>query len=900
MTGPKAGPPKNTDPRVGAVARWLVMRLAPEEWRDALIGDLEEDARCRRGRLAGAVWSVAAAAAYCGRIRWSRRGSAFAMPTGGSSAPMLELAHAIRALVRRPAFAAITILTLTLGIAAATCVFSVANWLMWRPVPGVAEAGRLATFRKETADGGSWAMSMPEFRQLSTLPALSSVAGRASDSLNVAPPGGIPARLSAELTSSNYFATLGQRMTLGRPFEPADDVPGANVVIVSDRYWEAALESDPAVVGRTLTINGHPFVVIGVAARGFHGPDRAGGADVWVPLVSMSNNPADLLSNTHIGVFLSAVGRLTPGATIEQVNAQAEALRLPPMQGVAGTLHFMAQPGLDLPAWQREGLRQTVLLLLGAVALLLVLTCANVANLMCAHAHARRAELATRQALGASRARVVRQLLLEGLILSSIGAAISLALAWALGRAIEGVLIGPRLPALGRVEIDWRVFLFAAAIAIVACLGASLWPALAGSRVDVVSALKQAGRGQMPSARRMRRVLTGLQVAVSVTLLCGGALLVRSLLARYQVPLGFDTANVLAFSVEPGRAGRDDVGSRQFFRDLLADVRREPGVAAAAVAWIEPFRLIGSGGTGIRAYGQGEDKQVSADMNAVSSGFFSSLGAHLLDGRDFTDEESPPSNQEGSGVMIVNATLARALFGTTDVAGRRVVIGYPSQPVRTIVGVVADIRTRSFGAPVDPVAYEPFGESFRISWGTVHVRLAGPPSPSASASQAPVVVQRVREVVNRLAPGLPIYGVELLSESLDRYLAEDRLVTKCTVLFAGLATLLAAIGLYGLVARGVAERRHEFGVRAALGARPSSIARLVAREALRVSLAGGAAGLVAAMWLSRFITSRLYSVKPADPVSIGVTFAIVAGATLVATLGPASRAAKIDVAEELR
>jgi predicted permease len=892
---------KDDDARVGPWARWIVTRLAPDEWRDALIGDLEEDARRRhrRWRHVGAIWAIALAVVYCGRLQWSRRGSVLVMPTRGSSAPLLELTHAIRALARRPQFAAITVLTLTLGIAATTCVFSLANWLMWRPVPGVTDADRLVSFRKETADGGSWAMSMPEFRQLSALSTLSSVAGRASDAVNVAPPGDIPTRLGAEMTSSDYFATLGQRMTLGRPFEAQDDVPGAHVVIVSDRYWETTLASDPGAVGRTLMIDRRPFVVIGVAARGFHGPDRAGTTDVWIPLVSMSNNPVDLLSNPHIGVFLSAVGRLAPGTTIQQVNAQAETLELPRMQGVTGPLHLVARPGVEMPAWQRDGLRQTVLLLLSVVALLLVLTCANVANLMFAHAHARRAELATRQALGASRSRVVRQLLLEGVILSAAGAAVSLALAWALGRAIDGVWIGRTLPALSRVEIDWRVFLFAAAIAIVACLGACLWPALAGSRVDVVSALQAGGRGQMPSARRMRRLLTGLQVAVSVTLLCGGALLVRSLVARYQVPLGFDTADVLAFSVEPGRQGRDDAGSRQFFRDLLARVREEPGVASAAVAWIEPFKLIGSGGTGIRAYGQGEDKQVSADMNAVSSGFFSSLGAYLLDGRDFTDEESPPLNQGGAGVMIVNATLARALFGTTDVAGRRVVIGYPSQPVRTIVGVVADIRTRSLGAPIGPVAYEPFGESFRISWGTVHVRIA-PPSPSASARQAPVVVQRMREIVNHLAPGLPIYGAEMLSDSLDRYLAEDRLVTKCTVLFAGLATLIAAIGLYGLVARGVAERRREFGVRAALGARPSSIARLVAGEAVRVSLAGGVAGLVAAMWLSRFITSRLFSVKPVDPVSIGVTLAIVAGVTLVSSLGPARRAARIDVAEELR
>ena len=662
-------------------------------------------------------------------------------------------------------------MTLTLGIAATTCVFSVANWLMWRPVPGVTDADRLVSFRKETADGGSWAMSMPEFRQLSALSTLSSVAGRASDDVNVAPPGGMPARLGAEMTSPGYFETLGQRMALGRPFEPQDDVPGAHVVIVSDRYWETALVGDPGAVGRTLMIDRRPFVVVGVAARGFHGPDRAGTTDVWIPLVSMSNDPVDLLSNPRIGVFLSAVGRLAPGTTIrasECASRDATAATHAGRHGAApprGTTRARdAGLAARRPAPNRPvaaGRRRTAAR---------YLTCANVANLMFAHAHARRGELATRQALGASRARVVCQLLLEGAILSAAGAAVSLVLAWALGRAIDGVWIGRTLPALSRVEIDWRVFLFAAAIAIVACLGACLWPALAGSRVDVVSALKQAGgRGQMPSARRMRRLLTGLQVAVSVTLLCGGALLVRSLVARYQVPLGFDTANVLAFSVEPGRQGRDDVGSRQFFRELLARVRREPGVASAAVAWVEPFRLIGSGATGIRAYGETEDKQVSADMNAVSSGFFSSLGAHLLDGRDFTDEESPPSNQEGSGVMIVNATLARKLFGTTDVAGRRVIIGYPSQPVRTIVGVVADIRTRSFGASVGPVAYEPFGESFRISWGTMHVRLAGLPSPSASARQVPVVVQRMREIVNGLAPGLPIYGVgnaERLGRSL--------------------------------------------------------------------------------------------------------------------------------------
>ena len=389
----------------------------------------------------------------------------------------------------------------------------------------------------------------------------------------------------------------------------------------------------------------------------------------------------------------------------------------------------------------------------------------------------------------------------------------------------------------------------------------------------------------------MRRLLTAVQVAVAVTLLSTGTLLVRSMIARYHVPLGYDTQDVLAFSVDTTIPGYPKPRAEQYFREALAALRQQPGVSGAGLAWIEPFRPIG-GGISLSPAGQPGAKPIDADENMITSGFLPALGVRFVAGRDFTDVESFRSDKDGGGVVIVNETLARALFGSVDAVGRQVEASFPETRNLTIVGVIADIRTREVSyAPVRPTAYEPYAQSFLSGWGTFHVRLAAP---------APVVAARVREAMHAVDAQLPIYDIERLSDRVDHFLSEPRLLTNTVAGFALLAAVVAALGLYGVLARGVTERRREFSIRAALGARPLAVARLVTREAVLLAMGGVAVGLLAAGWLSKAIEARLFGVKPFDPVSFAAATALVIAIAVVSSMAPARRAARVDIVRELK
>jgi predicted permease len=700
--------------------------------------------------------------------------------------------------------------------------------------------------------------------------------------------------------TSNYFDVIRQRLSLGRGFSPAEDDPGnANVAVISENLWRTAFGGDRNVLGREFFLSTASYRVIGVAAPGFRGPDRSGRLDLWVPLASfrtsMPNYPATLMTGSA-GVFLSLVGRLKPGVTAQQVSAQLQPIQerlaaANPKSTKFKRLEFTANPGLSVPPWQRVGLRQMFALLLTVSGLLLLLTCANVANLLFTRTNERRTELATRQALGASRGTIVRQLLLEGLLLAAGGGALALAVAWRLGGWVNGLVVSRAIPALSAIGLDWRVFAFASGVSVITCVAAAVLPAVAGSRVDLVASLKTSGRGQTPAGRRLRKALTLVQVTVSVALLAVGALLVRSMLARYNVPLGYEASRVLAFSVEPGAQGYKTDRRAAFYRQALAALRQEPGVSSAGLAYIEPFRLIGDD-MQLRPADQPSAPEVEGDANTVSDGFFSALGVTFVSGRDFNDSETFREQPGDNGVVIVNESMARRLFGTSDAAGRRVIAPYPQPHTLTVVGVVSDIRTRSASyEPVLPTTYQPFGQQFMSSWGSFHIRLSAPAS---------AVIPRIRENMRRLDPQLPVYDVELLSGALDRDLADQRLLSQTIAIFAAIAALLSALGLYGVMSRGVAERRREFGIRAALGAKPISVAALITREALLLSALGSAAGIAAAVWLARFLESRLFGVKTFDPASLAIAAGVALAMALVASAAPARRAAAVNVVEELR
>jgi predicted permease len=886
-------------------ARALIARLAPAAWRESIEGDIHEE-RTRRqaaGRHAGPLWEVAAAITVSCRLRQAARSEVQVMRHSRFPSPSVlafELRQAVRALVKRPAFSLITLVTLTLGIGAGTAVFTLSNWLIFRPVPGVSDPDGLVTIRLEFPSGGFYTMSAAEYRAVAATPGLASAGAAADATFYISTGGGGPQRVEGAVVTANYFDVLGQHLTMGRAFGAREEDPGnADVAIVSDAFWRTSLGSDPGAIGRAITINGYRFTVIGVAARGFRGPDRSGHAHIWVPLASFAHSmpsyPATLLTG-NVGVFFSILGRRSDGVTTASVGdalkvTQATIAASQPNRRKFKDSALVASAGLAVPDWQREGLRQMFALLLGVSALLLVLTCANVANMFFAHAHERAGELATRQALGASRARVVRQLTLESLLLALGGGAMALAASVAVGRAVDGLVIARTLPALSAIGVDWRVFAFALAVSAVVCLASSLAPALMGSRVDLVTSLKATGRGGMRRSRGVRRLLTFVQVGVAVLLLGVGALLVRSLLARYQVPLGYDAQRVLAFAVDSSVQGYSKERTVTYYRETLNRVRSLPGVSDAGLAYIEPFQMIG-GGISLTPVGAADAKSVVGDTNMVTDGFFTTLGVRFLGGRDFRADEIFRADTDGNGVVIVNAAMARALFGTEAVAGRQVIASFPEKRSITIVGVVADIRTRDVGdAPVKPTAYEPFGQSFLSGWGTVHLRLTQP---------AAAVVPAVRRVMTELDPNLPIGDVELVSDALDRHLAEPRLLAHTIEAFAALATLVAALGIYGVLSRSVEERRREFGIRAALGAQPSRLAALVTREALVLALAGGAAGVLATWALARAIEARLYSVRPADPLSLGSAAAVAVVAALLAAAVPAWRARRVNPVAELR
>jgi predicted permease len=890
--------------RLPRAAAWLIAVVAPADWRDALAGDLEEERRRRRRarRSAGAWWALRAAAVSALRLRLesSRKDSTMRISLPSPASIGAAIVHAARSILRRPAAAALIVVTLTLGIGANTAIFSLANWLLLRPIPGVAGQDRLVTVRLETERvGAMFPMTVPESNDLAAVPAFQALAGSAPRSFHVSAAGSEPARLEGEVVSPSYFDVLGQRLSDGRGFGPAEQHPAqANVVVISDRLRHRVFGEDRAI-GRTIRINGHPFGVIGVAAAGFRGTDRAGDSDLWVPLAShaasMPSFPKDLMTNARVGLFLTLLARLSPAVSIDEANAQVELLRQRYLAAKTpnkfSRARFQVGSGLAVPAWQRDGLRQTLMLLGITVALLLVLTCANVANLMVARSHERRVEIATRQALGASRGRIVLELLTEATMLTAAGGVLALAAAGALGQFMDGFVVARNLPALSAIELDWRVFAFAMAVSAITCAGCGLLPAVAAGRVDLQLALQQAGRTQAPPGRRLRRTLAAVQVAVSVALLSVGLLLVRGLAARYQVPLGFDATDVLAFSIDPGTQGYVEDAHRRLYPDLLARLRVQPYVSAATVAWVQPFRLVG-GSAGVKPAGADEAKERAVDTNMVSPGFFATLKAPMLQGRDFTDAELLRSDEHGGGVVIVNEVLARMLFGALDVVGREIETSFPAQRTRTIVGVVADMRTRSVNAkPAGPVLYEPFGQSFIPGTSTFLVRLNVP-----SRAMMPQLRQLMRDV----DPALPIYDVEMLSAAIDRYFAEERLAARLTMAFAALAALLAAVGLYGVLSRNVAERHREFGIRAALGAGPSLIVRLVTREALAIGVAGAIAGLAGGYAMSRLASSRLTGLDAVDPASMAVATATLAAMIAIACAVPVRNAMRVDVVRELK
>jgi len=892
--------------RSSRLERWLIRRLVPAEWRESVTGDLEEERRRRlvQGQYAGAAWSLAAAGAVSARLWLERRRTSPPTFPQRKASPMDSLVadfrHAARSLAAARAYTLTAVVTLALGIGANAAVFSLANWLIFRPLPGVRAQHELVTmgWGSGNARGG---LSFPDFAAVaSATPALTGLAGYQRFDLHIAVPGRGPRRVAADVVTGAYFDVLGLPLAAGRGFTPDEGVNRAAppVLVISHRFWQREFDGAGDVVGRQVLVNSHAFTIVGVTVRGFHGAGLGTASDAWVPLaqhvLALPMYPKTMMTNRRSAVLFGLVGRLAPGQTKDAVQAQAESARASiaaanPSDTRFARWRFDVRAGVEALPWVRERLSQAMALLAGIVGLLLILTCANVGNLMLARATGRRGEIATRLAMGASRMRVARLLVAEGLLLSVIAGAAALGLAWLAGAALEGTVVLQGVAPIQRAELDWRVLAFALATSTLVAIASAVAPAFSTARVDVTAALREAGRSQTASRQRIRRALTVAQVAVAVTILVGAALLARSVQARLALDLGFDPSRVLAFSIEPGLQG---YGPRQegLYRDLLARVRQVSGVRSAGMAWLQPFSQ-GAADTSLRAEHAAPDGWQSAETNMVSPGYFDAIGLPLIDGRDFSEAEFQRSDERGGGVVILTRSLARRLFDDAPAVGQRVVMQYPEGRVRTVVGVVADTRQRRITTDPVEMMFEPFGQSFPSGYASVLVGLSGP---------ADAVVPAIRSAVTQLDPTLPIYDVMRLDAAVRTRFADDLLLMRLTMMFAVLATLVAAVGLYGVLARGVSERRREFGVRAALGATPRAMSSLVAGEAMRLVAGGVVLGLAASWWLSRFVESRLFGVTRFDAVSFGSAVVLAFVVLLVSSLPAARRAGRTDPAEMLR
>jgi len=781
--------------------------------------------------------------------------------------------HALRRLRRSPGFTVAALLTLALGIGANALIFSVVNAVFLRPLT-YHDPDRLVWVTEFFPKFNRSMVPAPEYvawKQQSAL--FERMEAMATVGANLTGAGRPAERVQAAHVTPGFFAMLGISPRRGSGFDPTDGARHLPVAILSDALWRGYLQADPGILGKSVSLNAKPFTVIGVVPPGFVHPDGANVA-VWLPdaVLPAATVPSRNPQSVHV------IGRLKPGVTVEQARAELERItRSMDDQYPAPWAAYHAAATVRVASLQEQLTAESetaTAVLMGAVGFLLLIACANVANLFLARAVTRRKEIAMRTAIGAARRDIVRMLLAESLLLGALGGSLGVTfLFW--GRDAVKFLV-PQALAQG-IPIDWRVLAFTAACSVVAGLLFGLAPALSASRIDVNAGLKETS---IRSGGRLPAFMTAGQIALSLVLLAGAGLMIRSLLILASTHPGFDARNVMTATAMLRPV--DVYGpSKQveFFDRMLAGIGKLPGVRYAAVTSSPPMAQFTAIESGLRGDdGRRIDDAVS--VASVSAQYFQTLGIPLISGRFFDLRDS----RDGTPVAIVNQTLARLLFPGRDPLGRR--IGSRT----TVVGVVADIRHRALDDKVSPALFLPFEQS-PSPWITVLVRGAGDPSGLASS---------VRRVAQTVDPSQPLFDVELLEHRISESLAKRR--ERATVLgaVAALALLIAVVGIYGVMSYFVAQRTHEIGLRMALGADRSDVLRMVVKAGLRMAAFGISIGLAGALLVTRVLRTFLYGIESNDRITFCLVCAILGAAAFLATYLPARRAATVDPMAALR
>ena len=787
----------------------------------------------------------------------------------------------------RPGFTAVAVIALALGIGANTAIFSLINSVLLRPLP-YPEADRLVMLEENEADGKSSNTSfatIKDWRERSS--SFDNISAVRDWGITITGEGE-PEMLHGMRVSSNYFSLLAVKPALGREFLPEEDRPATRrVVVLSHGLWQRRFGSDAGIVGKPITLGGQAFTVAGVMPKGFEDLISARlfqKADLWAPLGYDETLPWACRTCRHI----QAVGRIKAGVPFEQARLE--------MNTLSETLvvehpHDYAVSGVTIiPLLDKfvGAVRPALYILLGAVALVLLIACANVANLLLARATQRQKEIAIRSALGARRRRIVRQLLTESMMLSLISAVAGLLCVW-WGMGLLVALAPAALLRLNEVAIDARVLGFTVGLSLLTGIIFGLAPALQSSKLDLNAALKEGSRGSTGSGHRLRNLLAVSEIALALVLLVGAGLLMRSFVRVLDVTPGFEPANVVTMNVSAsGARYAEEPAVRAFYDEVVTRVSALPGVEAAAVVSNLPL------GGNKDMYGfHVEEKPLanpeeapSAERYVVSPGYLRAMRIPLLAGREFNEQDGPTAPL----VVLISESTAQSIWPAENPIGKRVRMGGPDGPLRTIVGITGSVSHYGLDAPPTLQSYVP-----EAQWTSSDMQLV-----VRTAVDRNGLVDAVRSEIRAVDKDLPVYRVATMEELVSGSVAERRFTMILLSLMAGLAATLAALGIFSVMSYSVTQRTQEIGIRMALGAKATDVLKLIVGQGLLLALAGVGAGLAAAALLTQVMSSLLYGIGAHDPLTFSVIAALLLGIAAVACYIPARRATKVDPMVALR
>ena len=799
-----------------------------------------------------------------------------------------DVRYGMRMLARKPMFTVVVVATLALGIGANTAMFSIVNGVLLRPLP-YPESEQLVRIHTQWKGFGFGSMNPLEyFDILERTSSFESVGIYRNTNVNLFEGDGEPERIGAIRLTPGVFETLRVRPAIGRMMRPEEAFVGSHrVAYLSDRLWRRRFGADPEIIGRSLRILNDSYEIIGVMPADFAYPRR--GRDIWVGYGIDRENMGERGSHSS-----SVIARLRSGLSPEQAQADLDTLsaqlrgEFPANYPEATKFHFFSEPYLHTVT---GNVRPALLVLMGAVAFVLLIACANVANLMLAHMTGREKEIVIRTALGAGRGQLIRQMLTESLLLSLLGGAAALVVSHFSFQALAWAYPGS-LPRMQGIDLDGNVLAFNFGLVLLTTVGIGLIPAFKVSRTDLQSGLREGGRQSGTGIRRgARQALAITEVALATVLLVGAGLMIRSFQEMMQVDPGFTEENLLTLRVNlPSERYSERDARTRFFSDLFEELEAQPGVIKAAATnalpasgWRSDWSVTGEGYTP-------PDPSVPdfVQYRIVSPHYFETMGIRILRGQAFTDQDAGDSQP----VVIVSEALAQKFWGTTDAVGKRVKPGGPdsSAPWHTVVGVVDDVFGANARAGKDPIWYRPL---YRQSWlsSAIVVRTQGEPA---------AAIRLVKAALGNIDSKLPVYDVKVMTTIVEESLAQESLQSDLLIAFAALALGLAAIGTYGVISYSVSQRTKEIGIRMALGAQEARILRTVMGEGLRMVGWGMAIGIPLAVLLGWLIQATLFEVEPYDASTLASIAVVMAAAGLLACWIPARRATQVDPMVALR